>query len=111
MLIENSLKTSDEQVHQLEEQVHRGSLFTHSALSRQSARINEIESFLYAVIDVFTKKGITAPDELSETVRKVREEMIEKNEISTPGISLRIDRPDDSEFLFALSAGEFVGIG
>src|SRR5215470_2819187 len=83
----------------LEEQVERGNLFTHSALSRQSARINEIESFLFAVIDLVTQKGIAAPDELSEAVRKVREEMLEKHELSYPGISLRTDDPADNEFI------------
>jgi len=83
----------------LEEQVERGNLFTHSALSRQSARINEIESFLFAVIDLVTQKGITAPDELSDAVRKVREEMMEKQELSYPGISLRVDDPNDDQFI------------
>jgi Fe-S-cluster containining protein len=97
MLTEND--TNNGQVDLLEQQVERGSLFTHSALSRQSARINEIESFLYAVIDVFTQKGIAAPGELTEAVRKVREEMIEKQETSYPGILLRADEPDDTEFI------------
>jgi Fe-S-cluster containining protein len=90
---------NDEQVNLLEQQVERGNLFTHSALSRQSARINEIESFLFAVIDLATQKGITAPDELTEAVRKVREEMLEKQETSYPGIALRVDGPDDNEFI------------
>ena len=99
MTIENIAIPTLEQVGQLEEQVERGNLFTHSALSRQSARINEIESFLYAMIDVFTQKGIAAPDELSEAVRKVREEMLEKGESSYPGITLSVDTPQDNEFI------------
>ncbi len=73
----------------LEKQVERGSLFTHSVLSRQSARINEIESFLYAIIDLLTKKGITPPDELTGAVDYVRKEMIEQEELMNPGLALR----------------------
>lgn len=84
---------------ELERQVERGSLFTHSALSKQSARINEIESFLYAVIDVLTQKGITPPDELKLAVEGVRKEMIEKDEMSNPGLALRVDAIGENEFI------------
>lgn len=83
----------------LERQVERGSLFTHSALSRQSARINEIESFLYGVIDLLNQKGIVPPDELKMAVEDVRKEMVEKGELSNPGLSLRVDEEGDTEFI------------
>lgn len=83
----------------LERQVERGSLFTHSALSRQSARINEIESFLFAIIDVLTQKGITPPDDLKQAVEDVRKEMVEKGELSHPGLALRVDGEGESEFV------------
>lgn len=83
----------------LEQQVERGNLFAHTVLSKQSARINEIESFLFAIIDILTQKGVTPPIELTEAVRKVREEMLASGEISNPGISLRNDKPDDKEFV------------
>ena len=79
--------------------MERGSLFTHSALSRQSARINEIESFLFAIIDVLTQKGITPPDDLKQAVEGVRKEMVEKGELSHPGLALRVDGEDDNEFI------------
>lgn len=83
----------------LERQVERGSLFTHSALSRQSARINEIESFLYGIIDLLNQKGIVPPDELKLAVGDVRKEMVEKGELSNPGLSLRVDEGADREFI------------
>lgn len=91
--------TDNQHEERLEHQVERGNLFTHTALSRQSARINEIESFLYAVIDMLTIKGITPPGELTEAVKRVREEMIASEEVSNPGISLRIDGPDEKDFI------------
>jgi Fe-S-cluster containining protein len=83
----------------LERQVERGSLFTHTALSKQSARINEIESFLYAVIDILAQKGITPPEELKLAVEGVRDEMMEKGEMAHPGLSLRVDGEEDSAFI------------
>src|SRR5438046_6617880 len=56
----------------LERQVERGHFFTHTALGVQAERINEIESFLYGIIDVLVKKGITVPEELQEAAAAVR---------------------------------------
>ncbi len=84
---------------ELERQVERGSLFLHSALSKHSARINEIESFLYSVIDMLAQKGIAPPVELTKVVEKVRQEMIDKGEMSNPGLALRVDAEDDSTFI------------
>ncbi len=83
----------------IERQMERGSLFTHSALSKQSARINEIESFLYGVIDVLTQKGLAPPEDLKNAVEDVRQEMVLKGEMSNPGLSLRVDGEEDSEFI------------
>ena len=82
---------------ELENQVERGSMFTHSALSGLSARLNEIESFLYGIIEVLTMKGITPPDEFKQVVEKVRNEMIEKGEMAYSGLALRVDSKRDDE--------------
>jgi Fe-S-cluster containining protein len=91
--------TAPQQDENLEQQVERGNLFTHTALSKHSARINEIESFLYAVIDVLISKGIVPPEELTQTVKKVREEMLSNQEASYPGISLRVDNSNSEDFI------------
>jgi Fe-S-cluster containining protein len=90
----DTLESSD-----LERQVGRGSLFTHTALSRHSARINEIESFLFAIIDVLTNKGITPSDDLKKAVEEVRKEMMDKGELSNPGLSIRVDDNLNTEFI------------
>ena len=64
----------------LHRQVERSSLFTHTALSRLSSRINEIDSFLYAVIDMLIQKGILTSAELTQAVELVRQELVEKAE-------------------------------
>ncbi len=81
----------------LERQVERGSLFTHSVLSRLSSRINEVESFLFAIIDILTQMGITPPDDLKKAVEYVRKEMVEKGEIAHPGLFLRVDGAEESD--------------
>lgn len=82
-----------------QDQVERGSLFTHTALSRQSARINEIESFLFGIMDILTQKGVTPPEELQKAVEGVRKEMMDKGELSNPGVALRVDNEEDQEFI------------
>jgi Fe-S-cluster containining protein len=91
--------TEDKNDNGLERQVERGNLFTHTALSQYSARINEVESFLYAVIDMLTSKGLIPSEELTQAVKQVREEMVVKGEACYPGISLRVDGPADKEFI------------
>jgi Fe-S-cluster containining protein len=85
-------KTSEEQaLAQLERQVERGSLFTHTIVSRNADQIHEAESFLYGVIDVLIEKGIVTQDEVLQGAGKVRQEMEEKGETIGPGIALRIE--------------------
>ncbi|HEX3044673.1 MAG TPA: YkgJ family cysteine cluster protein [Bacillota bacterium] len=76
---------------ELERQVEKGNLFTHTILTEQIMRLNENESFLYGLIDYLTQKGIIQPDELKATVESVRKEFIEKKEFATLGVTLRVD--------------------
>src|SRR5437763_332825 len=75
----------------LERQMERGSLFTHTILSRNADRIHEIESFLYGIIDVLIEKGMLTQDELLQSAGAVRQEMEEKGQTIGPGIALRIE--------------------
>jgi Fe-S-cluster containining protein len=83
----------------LERQVERSSFFTHTALSKQADRINELASFLYGLIDVLIKKGITIPEELSKAAEDVRAEMFEKGEHTHAGVGLRIDKKNEPPFV------------
>lgn len=75
----------------LERQVERGSFFTHTALSRQSERINEIESFLFGLIDLMIKKGAFEKEELTTLAAEVRKELYEKGELAHAGLGIRMD--------------------
>lgn len=76
---------------QLERQVERGSLFTHTALSNNAERLHEAESFLYGLIDVLVALGVTTSDEVAEAAGRVRREMAEKGETLGPGVALRVE--------------------
>lgn len=93
-------KTTEEKADvELQQQVERGNLFVHNALSKHSERINEIESFLYATIDLLTQNGHVQTEELTAAVRKMREEMRANAEFSRVGISMRVDNPETLEFI------------
>ena len=79
----------------LEHHVVRGNLFTHSAIGRNSERINEIESFLYGLIDLMIEKGELKKEKLIDAAKEVRKEMFEKGELAHAGIGIRVDKPEE----------------
>jgi len=90
----NSSSSEDE----LHRQLERGALFTHSALTNLSARINESDSFLYAIIDLMVQKGVMATEEIETFVQEVRRESIEKQETAHPNLSMRSDIEGDNDY-------------
>lgn len=90
----------------VERQLERSSFFTHTALGMQAERINEIESFLYGVIDVLTRKGIVVPDELTKAAEDVRKEMLEKGEQAHTGVGIRIDDPENQPAYVPVNCSE-----
>jgi|SRR5712691_10475319 len=75
----------------LEQQVERASFFTHTALSRCSIRVNEVESFTYGLVDLLLEKGILNSDEVRSKVETIREESIARGDAAGPGLALRVD--------------------
>ena len=94
----NDLTTEIDPLNSLEDQVLRGNLFTHTAIGKQAERINEVESFVYGLIDVLIEKGKIQQDELADVTAKVRQEMYEKGEAAHAGVQLRIDAKKDTVF-------------
>ncbi|HLB71711.1 MAG TPA: YkgJ family cysteine cluster protein [Candidatus Methanoperedens sp.] len=86
-----------EEQDKLHRQVERASLFTHTSLTGLAARVNESESFLYALIDLMIQKGVIAPEEVIEIVQQVRKELIEKQEVAHPGLAMRVDGDEGGE--------------
>ena len=78
-------------VQELERQLERSGYFTHSSLSNQAERINEIESFLYGLIDTLIDDGKVEKEKLEKVVKKVRTETVERKEHFHAGIAIRMD--------------------
>ena len=82
---------------QLERQIERGSLFTHTIVSQNADRVNEAESFLYGLIDVLIEKGMLTQDDVLQAARKVRQEMEDKRQTLGPAIALRVEKDDSRQ--------------
>ena len=95
---------------EIERQLTRGNLFTHSSIGRQSERINEIESFLYGVIDLLIKNGLIQKEELSEASIEIRKEMQEKGELAHAGVGIRIDKSKESPAEVPVNCSERIHI-
>ncbi|MCB9235287.1 MAG: YkgJ family cysteine cluster protein [Bacteroidia bacterium] len=92
MNIENE---NAEEVARLSRQAERGQLFTHTELSQHASRINEVEAFLYGMIELMVKKGQIVPEELQQAVGDIRREIRSKEEEVRPNLALRFDPPDE----------------
>jgi Fe-S-cluster containining protein len=81
----------------LDKQMERASLFTHTALGRCSIRLSEVESIAYGVLDALLEKGLLAADEVRSKAERVRAESIARGEAAAPGLALRVDGPEDAQ--------------
>lgn len=79
---------------ELERQVERGSLFTHTALSGLAQRTFETESIVLGLVDVLLGKGVIDEVGLTTAANDARDAMDERGETTMPGIQLRLDSPE-----------------
>ncbi len=89
----------DDEIHEvdpiarIERQLERGSLFTHTALSKNAEETHEVASLAFGLVDLLVQKGLIARDEVLESARTVREEMDARGDTTGPGVALRVDAP------------------
>jgi Fe-S-cluster containining protein len=76
---------------QLERQVERGQLFEHTALGESFRRLGEAETFLHGLLDLLLAKEIVTDEELREAAAGVRQELIERGQLSGPGTAIGIE--------------------
>ena len=79
---------------ELERQVERGSLFTHTALSGLAQRTYETESIVLGLVDVLLGKGVIDENGLSAAANDARDAMDERGETTMPGLPLRSNPRD-----------------
>jgi Fe-S-cluster containining protein len=114
---------------EVERQVERGSLFTHTALSTNAARVYETEAMVMGLIDTLVEKGVVGEKEVTDAAASVRDALHVRGESTGPGLVLRVDNDEDKNTFtpvdcaarmhvchaiccklhFALSAGEIEG--
>lgn len=82
---------------ELERQIERSGFFTHSSLSNQAERINEIESFLYGLIDTLIAQDVIDKNTLENVVKQVRDETLQKKEHFHAGIAINVDNSEKQE--------------
>jgi Fe-S-cluster containining protein len=76
---------------QLEKQVERGHLFEHTALGESFTRLGDVETFLHGLLDLLLTKGIVNEDELGSATAGVRQELIERGQLSGPGTAIGVE--------------------
>lgn len=81
---------------EIERQVERGSMFTHTAIGRNALRVGEVEAFLYGLIDVLMEKGLVDSEDLQAATEKVRSQLARDGDVPNAGVSLRIDAPKEA---------------
>jgi hypothetical protein len=90
----------------LERQMERGSLFTHTALSESAARLEDVESVMYGLIDLLIAKGATTEDEVLVASTKVRRETEERGGTLSLGVALRVDTPNVGDDFVPVNCAE-----
>jgi Fe-S-cluster containining protein len=75
----------------LERQVVRGSLFTHTALSQNSERLTEVEAVVYGLLDLLIAGGIVDEHAVADAAVAIRTRLEERGETVSPGVALRVD--------------------
>jgi Fe-S-cluster containining protein len=76
---------------ELETQLVRAQLFTHTGLSQLSTRVLEIETFLYGLIDLLIANGATTDDTVTAAAIRVRNEIATDSRLALPIVALRAD--------------------
>jgi Fe-S-cluster containining protein len=80
-------------VSDLERQVERGSLFTHTALSTLAQRTYESESLVLGLVDVLIAEGLVEEGAVADAAEAVRTSLDARGETVGPGLALRMDPP------------------
>jgi Fe-S-cluster containining protein len=83
---------------QLERQLERSQLFTHTALGESFARVGETSAFVHGLIDLLLDKGVITEDEVKSAVTNVHQQLATQGEFAGAGTLIRLeDKPEVEE--------------
>lgn len=74
----------------LEKQMIKGQLNTHTTLSQMSEKLNELEAFVFGINDALIEKGLLGSRFLYKKIEGVKKEMMANGESMHAGIALRV---------------------
>ncbi len=85
--------SDQDELHELEEQTRRASLFAQTVASGQIARANQTEAAVYGLIDLLIKKGALSSDEVAAAIEQTGRDMHEAGRQATLEVVVREDAP------------------
>lgn len=91
---------------EVERQVERGSLFTHTALSSNAARVYETEAMVMGLIDTLVGKGVVAEKEVADAAASVRNSLHERGDATGPGLVMRVDSDEAKDAFTPVNCAE-----
>ena len=69
-------------------------LFAHSVFGKSLTQLSETSVFLHALLDLLLSKGIITEDEFVSATSNVRQELIDRGELTGPGIAVQVESPE-----------------
>jgi Putative zinc- or iron-chelating domain len=84
--------------HDLRQDVAEGLLYTHSRLNANTSKTLEAASFLYALIELLSERGLIAVEELDERKRVVGQRLAKQ--FSDKGMGVMLQEPEYDKYTF-----------
>src|SRR4051794_11599607 len=78
-------------VHELERQMERGSLFAHTTFTEQAARANQTEAMIGGLADLLIRRGVVDADELVAAIDETRKGIREAGRHASLDVAIRVD--------------------
>jgi Fe-S-cluster containining protein len=78
-------------VDELQRQVERASLFTHTALGESYQRVGELQAFVHGLADALLARGAIDDQALAAAIEHARAELRQRGELAGPGAVVRVD--------------------
>jgi Fe-S-cluster containining protein len=77
---------------ELERQVERGNLFTHSVLTEHATRVNDADAVVNGLVELLISQKVVDADELVTFVNSVRKEIADAGQSARVDVMLRTDK-------------------
>jgi hypothetical protein len=84
--------------HDLRQEAAEGLLYTHSRLNANTSKTLEVASFLYALIELLSEKGLITVEELDERKRVVGQRLAKQ--FSGKGMGVMLQDPEYEKYTF-----------